>query len=128
MQNQNAKINFDDKACIQDSKINRLHTGKSSRRIKECPPLEKVEKDIHLVKETHVSKKNMQKSHNPKISGSSFLKKIMDFLKSDDALLVFVFVLLIQDGVDDEVLLGLIIYLFLSDKFDLSGLTSLIRP
>jgi len=124
MQNQKAKIDYNDKACIQGPKVSRLNTGKSSRRTKECPPLDNgektsnEEKDIHVVPETHVSKKKRQKPHNFKDMGPSFFKKIMDFLKSDDALLAFVIVLLIQDGIDDEILLGLIVYLFISDKFD----------
>jgi len=124
MQNQSAKINHNEKACIQDSKISRLHTGKSSKRTKECPPIDcnekkhNVEKDIHLVQENHAFKNKLHKSHNSNSGLSSLFNRIMEFLKSDDALLVFVIILLIQDGIDDDILLGLIVYLLLADRFD----------
>ncbi|MGE5328457.1 MAG: hypothetical protein ACM3KR_02990 [Deltaproteobacteria bacterium] len=149
MQNQSTRTKYDDKACIQDSKVSRLSTEKSSKRTKDCPPLDcdekkyNTEKDIHLVKEKHSSKNNSHKSnthkndshkndthkndthknnahqpHNSKSSLSSLFNRIMDFLKSDDALLVFVIILLIQDGIDDDILIGLILYLLLADKFD----------
>ncbi|MGE5472979.1 MAG: hypothetical protein ACM3UU_02025 [Ignavibacteriales bacterium] len=124
MQNQRAKINYNDKAYIQDSKISRIHTEKKSKRTNDFAPLDynekkhHMEKDIHLVQENHIPKKNIHKPHNLNKSLQTLINRIMSFIKSDDALLIFVFILLIQDGIDDEILLGLIIYLFISDKLN----------
>lgn len=122
MQNQSTKINHNNKAFIQDSKISRIHTEKSSKPINNSPHSEyndkkhHGEKDIHLVKEKHAQRKKIREPHNSNSRISSLIKRVMDFLKSDDALLILVFLLLIQDDTEDEILFGLLIYLFLSDK------------
>lgn len=129
MQNQNIKNKYEHNACIEDSKVSRVYSEKSRKHGITAPSSEKHEniekehknkgkKDTgkHSVQSSTARERRVNKPHNPEKNIHILFNRIWDFLKSDDALLIFVLLLLIQDGIDDEILLVLIVYLFISGK------------
>lgn len=108
MSNRHYSSSCPDKIYIEGATSNHH----SSRRRNSCYD---EHKEKEKIKEFIPPIPDISKVAKPK-ENNSFIKKILDFIKSDDALLILVGLLILQEGPDDELMLLIIVYLLVSGK------------